>query len=599
MIIERIDVKGDGRETATVEFQKGLNVIAGASNTGKSYIVECLQFIFGASSVPKRINESKGYTSVEVTFKDNDGTTFILSRELREASEITCTEVDKDNLKTVLQPKHTGQNNLSSFMLQKFGLESRTLVKGVTNLNHITLTLRVLEKAFLVDEARIISSSSPLGSGQYGERTQELALLRSLITGLDDTEIKELKARRKSKSSLTNEISKLEEFLERFLAIDNEVDTEKLDDALEALEESYEKIEGDLKELISSNGGLVSSRNEALKELEELNRKKTDNDALITRFHQLKEKYISDKERLYANSESASYLKKQEELNCPICGADIPEDSDFDINKIVASNKAEVSKIDTKVEGLVNLINEIFTENTELSKKISELNSKVQEVDEKLDSEITGKLKASNKILKDIGFERANYRGRKEAVNRRDGVVAEIGRLKVEHDSISDEYQIPDFDNEASDFARIISDILTRWDFPGDKSVSFNNEARDIVVGGSPRAHFGKGMRAICFSAFLLGLMEKVERLDNHPGFVILDSPLTSYKEGDSLEDGDERIADLTYAFYRDLCDNYQSNQIILLDNREPEEDLHTSMKYIHFSGNEQIGRYGFFPVNS
>jgi hypothetical protein len=595
MIIERIDVKGDGKETATIELKKGLNVIAGASNTGKSYVVECLQFIFGASTVPKKIDESKGYTSVEVTFKDDDETCFILSRELRKGADITCTEVDKDNLKTILKPNHTGKKNLSDFILKKSGLENRTLVKGATSLNHITLTLRVLEKIFLVDEARIISSSSPLGVGQYGEKTQELALLRSLITGLDDAEIKDLKTRRKSKTSLTNDISKLEEFLEKFLAIDSEIDTSELDDALETLEESYEKIEKELKELISSNGRLIGFRNEALKELEELHRKKVDNDALIIRFQQLKDKYLSDKERLEANSESASYLKKQEELNCPICGSDIPENSDFDISKIVVSNKAETSKIDTKVEGLDNLINEIVNENAGFSKKLSELNSKVQEVDEILDSEITDKLKASNTFLKNIGVERANYRGKKETINRRDGVITEIGRLKVEHDAISDEYKIPDFENEASDFAKTVSGILTSWDFPGGRDVNFDNETRDLIIGGSPRAHFGKGVRAICFSAFLLGLMKK---LDNHPGFVILDSPLTSYKEGDSLEAGDEKIADLTYAFYRDLCDNYQSNQIILLDNREPEEDLHSRMKYIHFSKNKKIGRYGFFPVS-
>lgn len=359
MIIERIDVKGNGKETATVELQKGLNVIAGGSNTGKSYIVECIQFILGASTVPKPIEQSKGYTSVEVTFKDNDETTFILSRDLKKNAKITCREVDSDNLETVLQPNHKGKKNLSGFMLSKFGLQNRTLVAGVKNLNHITLTLRVLEKAFLVDEKRIISSDSPLGTGQYGERVQELALLRSLVTGLDDTDIKELKARRKSKNFLTSEISKLEEFLEKFLAINSDVDVEDLDKDLDNLEELYEKIEEELKELISSNGGLVGSRNEALKELKEIGRKKTDNDALIIRFQQLKDKYISDKERLEANSESAAYLKKQEELNCPICGSDIPEDSDLDINQIVASNKAEISKIDTKAEGLDNLINEI------------------------------------------------------------------------------------------------------------------------------------------------------------------------------------------------------------------------------------------------
>lgn len=104
-------------------------------------------------------------------------------------------------------------------------------------------------------------------------------------------------------------------------------------------------------------------------------------------------------------------------------------------------------------------------------------------------------------------------------------------------------------------------------------------------------------MRAICFSAFLLGLMIKLKKLENHPGFVVLDSPLTSYKEGDILDDGDEKVADLAYSFYSDLCDNYENSQIILFDNREPEEHLHSRMRYIHFSRNEKIGRYGFFPL--
>jgi hypothetical protein len=597
MIILRVDVKGDGKETATIKLKSGLNVIAGASNTGKSYIVECLQFILGSSDVPKRIKESIGYTSLEVTFKDEDDSIFVLSRELRGGAEITCTEVDKDNLKTVLQPNHKGKNNLSNFMLKKIGLNDRVLVKGVKSLGHISLTLRVLEKIFLVDEARIISSKSPLGTGQYGEKTQELALLRTLITGLDDAEIKNLKVKSKSKSSLSNEILKLEEFLERFLAVESDINADELGNTLDILEDSYERVENELKELIASNGMLIKTRSEALYDLNELSRKKADNESLVMRFNQLKDKYISDRERHEANSESASYLMKQEKLNCPICGSDVPEDSEFDINKIIASNKAEVINIDSKVDGLDVLINEILAENKGFESRLSELKSKVNEIDDILNSKITDKLKASNSILKDIGNERAIYRGKKEALNRRERVISEIGRLQVEHDAISDEYQVPDFSKEANDLARIISKILTRWGFPGGESVSFSNESRDIIIGNSPRAHFGKGMRAICFSAFLLGLMIKLKKLENHPGFVVLDSPLTSYKEGDLLDDGDEKVADLAYSFYSDLCDNYENSQIILFDNREPEEHLHSRMRYIHFSRNEKIGRYGFFPL--
>ena len=61
---------------------------------------------------------------------------------------------------------------------------------------------------------------------------------------------------------------------------------------------------------------------------------------------------------------------KQEKLNCPICGSDVPEDSEFDINKIIASNKAEVLNIDSKVDGLDGLINEILAENKGLESRL-------------------------------------------------------------------------------------------------------------------------------------------------------------------------------------------------------------------------------------
>ena len=598
MIINSIEVKGKDKDTAVVELQKGLNVIAGASSTGKSYIVECLQFVFGAKSVPKSIKESKGYTSVEVTFKKDNGHTFILSRDLIKGADITCTEVEDGNLKTILKPNHKGKNNLSDFILTKIGLEGRVLAKGLINLNHLSLTLRVLEKIFLVDEKRIISSSSPLGTGQYGEKTQELSFLRSLITGLDDAEIKNLKSRRQSKVSLANEIHKLEDFLERFLPIGSE-NLESLDGVLAELESSYEKIEEELIELISSNKSLLDKRGHAAKKIEKLRKEKMDNEVLVFRFRQLKEKYNSDKERLTANSESASYLNKQEELDCPVCGAEIHEESDFNIEQIIVSSIAEVAKIDIKIEDLSGVIDEIIFENNNIDKNSLSLTNEVHEIDLKLNSEITEKLKINNKILHDIGVERANYRIKKEEAKRRDGVTLEIGNLKVEHDAITDEYQIPSFDSEAKALAEKISSILTRWDFPDQRNVSFDIESRDVVIGGTPRGHFGKGMRAICFSAFMIGLMQKIGELGNHPGFIILDSPLTSYKEGDVLDDGDERVADLTYAFYRDLCDNYKDSQIIILDNKEPEVSLHSKMKYIHFSRNKQIGRYGFFPINS
>ncbi len=173
----------------------------------------------------------------------------------------------------------------------------------------------------------------------------------------------------------------------------------------------------------------------------------------------------------------------------------------------------------------------------------------------------------------------------------------------MEHDKITDIYEFPSFASELGEFTKEISTILGRWGFPNSKAVSFDKSTRDIVVGGKPRSHFGKGYRAICFSAFAVALMAYLKEKNRHPGFLILDSPLTTYKERDEvapIEEEDEQTHmanNLIYGFYRDLCDFYKDSQIIVLDNQEPDRDLLKHMNYTHFSRNEHIGRYGFFPL--
>ena len=70
MIIKSIEVVGENVRPAVLYFSKGLNVVAGPSNTGKSYLIECIKFALGASAVPKPIKESKGYNNVILTMEE-------------------------------------------------------------------------------------------------------------------------------------------------------------------------------------------------------------------------------------------------------------------------------------------------------------------------------------------------------------------------------------------------------------------------------------------------------------------------------------------------------------------------------------------------
>ena len=50
--IKELCVTGNGKEPAIIQFKKGLNIIEGPSNTGKTLIFKCIDYIFGAKDNP-------------------------------------------------------------------------------------------------------------------------------------------------------------------------------------------------------------------------------------------------------------------------------------------------------------------------------------------------------------------------------------------------------------------------------------------------------------------------------------------------------------------------------------------------------------------
>ena len=59
--IKKLQLEGSDKETVSVEFKKGLNVIYGPSDTGKTFIYQSIDYMLGASKIPKDIPEAKGY----------------------------------------------------------------------------------------------------------------------------------------------------------------------------------------------------------------------------------------------------------------------------------------------------------------------------------------------------------------------------------------------------------------------------------------------------------------------------------------------------------------------------------------------------------
>lgn len=107
-----------------------------------------------------------------------------------------------------------------------------------------------------------------------------------------------------------------------------------------------------------------------------------------------------------------------------------------------------------------------------------------------------------------------------------------------------------------------------------------------------------RGVRAILHAAFTVALATYcIERELPHPGFVVLDSPLVTYRAPDvATEDHDAVLgAEVAEAFYRDLETNFHG-QAIIFENTEPGYRLESDTTAVRFTKTPATGRYGFFP---
>jgi hypothetical protein len=78
---------------------------------------------------------------------------------------------------------------------------------------------------------------------------------------------------------------------------------------------------------------------------------------------------------------------------------------------------------------------------------------------------------------------------------------------------------------------------------------------------------------------------------------VLLDSPLLSDKEPDG-EDDDLRHTDLKQRFYEYLQGIDDDEQVIIIENTDPPEDVQKLPQAIKFTGNPDEGRAGLFSTS-
>lgn len=603
MYIKSIVVSGPKVPDAYVSFDRGANIIQGGSGTGKSYIVECIQFALGATAPPKNIKQAKGYSQLKVTFGLDDKQFFSVEREFIKGAKASL--IDEVGVRHTLSAKHSAKesNTLSGYFLRKLGLDGKLLLTGAKSLNSASFSLRDYEKLFVIDETRIVAQYSPVGRGQDNGKAKEKSILQLLLTGRDDSAVKEMKKDVGSKIVLKHKAEAVEDIISRFFNFEASGQPEqedRLNFYSSEVKSRLSEAEFELEAAFKGSKELFEKKEDNVASLKRLEVKLAENKVLHNRFSMLDEKYHSDSERLAAIAQTTVLLEAIGDALCPTCGnhfntASCPSDID-ELQKGVA---VELGRIQKNILELTEVRASLGISIEKMSGDVERTKAEVIKVESQIGSRLQRKIQHVNdfrELLTAINHDQAAI---DQKLSTKERLSQELARLLILVDEGQPAYTSESFDDVLKDLAAEVQAILQRWGFPECVPVTFDLSARDIVVGESNRKDFGKGHRAIAFSAFILGVMEMTRKAGRHPGFVVLDSPLTAYKEGDTtaVEDRDEVSLDLVYAFYRDIAESYPDIQIIIMENKEPEDSIISLVKYEHFTRNRAKGRYGFFPV--
>jgi len=611
LIIRNLAFIGPGKEPALVDFEAGLNVVCGASDTGKSFLIEVIDFMLGGTTdlrdIPERVGYDRARLAVETkgsglhTFeKSVDGGNFSLYEGLvRGETSIEKTQTLKAS------HSHGKVDNLSGWLLDKIELFEKKIRKNKQG-DTRSLSFRDIARLIVVTEAEIIRQTSPFLTGQYATGTAEYSTLKLLLTGADDSAIVPSDEVASRNVGVAAKIELIEQWLTDLTdeiqshGLDEDELIEqrnKLESSIEDKKESMSIFQSVLNESIFMRREIVNTREQCKDRLGEI-------EELLERFDLLGNHYKIDIERLKGIEESGSLFVHQQKVPCPLCGAMSSEEHDNDecegdVNSVVLAATAEIGKIHKLSNDLEVTVEELKKENDQLSVRLNEVEREYEKVDQKIREAISPDFNKSQLEYTKLMEKKSEVGSGLELFGRLkklEGQKAALNELEEDEDK-KETVTTKLSKSVLNDFSKTVERILKAWNFPGVSDVYFDETAKDFVIAGKPRGSRGKGLRAITHAAVTIGLMEYCQTNSlPHPGFVVLDSPLLAYykPEGD---DDDLQGSDLKEKFYDYLATNHLDGQIIIIENEHPPESIVEQIKLTDFTKNPHQGRYGLFPV--
>ena len=585
--IEKIIVTGSGKTDSIIELSNGVNIIYGPSNTGKTYIVKCIDYMFGSEREP--IDISTGYQYIKIIVRTQCGT-ITMSRKIGENKiEVSSNDNNVPSGKYATKASRTNYDRtINSVWLSLIGINDLHLVISNENYKKQILSWRTFSHMFMLTETKIISEYSAILSGRDTSDTAVIASLIFLLSGQDfaETETKDTKEIKEAKKNavkayINKELFRLSERNQELLAQLKE--NPNIDIAVE-IEKIMTEISTNEKRINSS----IEENQKILAQLYEKNENLSECNVLLNRYDELTTQYDADLKRLNFIVDGEANLNASFSTHCPFCDGEVVVKKN---QNYIDAAKSDYKKIKLQAKDLESASKELRSEKLSLEQEIGTLMAKKKSIEELIEKELKPQVFNLKEKL-------STYKDAIECQKEID-ILKKLSEQKtadmIENDT-DEESELKFKVKEHLDYSFInelsngIKSFLENCNYDNLLSVIFDKADMDIVINGKKKSSNGKGYNAYFNSVVAIVLSRYMESKAKYsPDFLVLDSPILSLKENETKKPSET----MRNTLFENIVDNQKGIQTIVIENEIPEIN-YKDANIIHFTKEKNNGRYGF-----
>lgn len=477
--IKRITlVTGNGLQSY-VEFDAGLNIVYGESNTGKSLIVDCIDYMFGASE--HRFEPKLDLKEIRMLL-DVDGHSLAMARKIDSTDfEVSSLVpgIDSDTYKTGKSKK-----SISNVWLHLMGIENEVQIIQTLTGKSQRLTLRTFHHALLIDEQRVQAVNSVLSSGiGFSKKVSTPVMSALLYFATGDNYLPEESG--KDKATRKERKDAVKKFVDRSMSKLAEKKISELQNlSKESPAEIKQKVDQVLNAIGAAEGALEEATNQSrtiADKIIEIDSQIAECRVLRNRNASLQTQYDSDIKRLTFIVEGDIHGEDIPKLDhCPFCNGELPKGKE---ESCMAAAVAEVSKIEAQIRDLRSVQESIAVEMKELTSARSVLVEQRRQIDTRIRAELRPQISELRSHLADYRLALNQYKAKELIESFSDVLISEL-RVTEEEESVVVNVNIPHKFNEVfgDKLNAILKNLLEECNYQNFTGARFDSDDYDVDV---------------------------------------------------------------------------------------------------------------------